>query len=65
MDQKIVAKDQNTFEVKLVEGNRSLPIVDTKRVNKRVAGDIVELAREIQNADVHVKNSKYKYWCWM
>lgn len=50
-------KSTDTATVALVETNPNLDLVSAARVRKRAPDDLVELARQIQTADVQVKNN--------
>lgn len=43
--------------VNLVERSPELPILDLQRISKRDPNDLVELAKQIQSAEIGVKNS--------
>ena len=45
------------FLVNLVERSPELPILDLQRISKRDPNDLVELATQIQFAEIGVKNS--------
>ncbi|XP_063701751.1 uncharacterized protein C1orf50 homolog [Culicoides brevitarsis] len=46
-----------TNDVNLVERNPNLSIVNLKRSGKSAPGDLVELARQIQTADVRIRDA--------
>lgn len=47
----------NAVKVKLVERNPSLNILSLERISKKAPEDLVELAKQIQDADSQLKNN--------
>lgn len=54
---EVVNATEKSTNVTLVESNPQLNLVDPARVRKRAPDDLVELAQQIQNANVQVKNN--------
>lgn len=57
MSQSIVAMENDPSPAQLVERNPNLNILSLKRTGKKSPEDLVELAKQIQNSDLHIRNN--------
>uniref|UniRef100_A0A336M691 CSON010839 protein n=1 Tax=Culicoides sonorensis TaxID=179676 RepID=A0A336M691_CULSO len=56
-NQIVSLNNDEQIQVNLVERNPNLNILSLQRTGKKSPNDLVELAQQIQNADLHVRNT--------